>query len=128
YSDKWTLPNEWYDFKVENVHFIALDTSRLFWDEDVDEQEAFIRQVLAETDAEWTIAFGHHPYISSGEHGNAGNYEGLPLPIVAGYHIKDFFDAEICGKVTAYFCGHDHNRQWLQPTCGTEFIVSGAAA
>lgn len=25
-------------------------------------------------------------------------------------------------------CGHDHNRQWLEPTCGTELIVSGTAA
>jgi hypothetical protein len=30
--------------------------------------------------------------------------------------------------VDVYFCGHDHNRQWLNPTCGTDFIVSGAAA
>ena len=27
-----------------------------------------------------------------------------------------------------YLAGHDHNRQFLQSTCGTEFIVSGAAA
>ena len=42
--------------------------------------------------------------------------------------VKEFMDDQICGKVDVYFSGHDHNRQWLEPTCGTEFIVSGAAA
>jgi hypothetical protein len=42
--------------------------------------------------------------------------------------VKDFMDAQICGKVDLYLSGHDHNRQWLSPTCGTEFIVTGAAA
>ena len=26
------------------------------------------------------------------------------------------------------FSGHDHNRQWFEPTCGTDFIVSGVGA
>ena len=42
--------------------------------------------------------------------------------------MKEFFDADVCGKFDMYACGHDHNRQWLQPTCGTEFVVSGTAA
>ena len=37
-------------------------------------------------------------------------------------------EAQVCGKVDLYISGHDHNRQWLAPTCGTEFVVSGAAA
>ena len=48
--------------------------------------------------------------------------------MVSGESVKDFFDDHICGMVDVYFSGHDHNRQWLQPTCGTHFIVSGAAA
>jgi hypothetical protein len=27
-----------------------------------------------------------------------------------------------------YLSGHDHNRQFLMPSCGTEFVVSGAGA
>jgi tartrate-resistant acid phosphatase type 5 len=34
----------------------------------------------------------------------------------------------LCGQVDIYLCGHDHNRQWLDTTCGTEFVVSGAAS
>ena len=42
--------------------------------------------------------------------------------------LKEFVEESMCGKIDIYFCGHDHNRQWLEPTCGTEFVVSGAAA
>ena len=37
-------------------------------------------------------------------------------------------DDYVCGDIDVYFSGHDHNRQWLEPTCGTDFIVSGAGA
>jgi hypothetical protein len=30
--------------------------------------------------------------------------------------------------VDLYLSGHDHNRQWLEPSCGVELIVSGAGA
>ncbi|MEC7987058.1 MAG: hypothetical protein VX278_17950, partial [Myxococcota bacterium] len=45
-----------------------------------------------------------------------------------GHGVKVFMDLFICGLVDLYLSGLDHNRQWLEPTCGTEFIVSGAAA
>lgn len=128
FSDKWNLPSEFYSFDVGPVTFISLDTSRLFWDKDVEPQAAFLQETLAASDRPWSIVFGHHPYISNGSHGNAGNYEGLPIPIVSGETVEEFFSDEVCGKATVYLCGHDHNRQWHQPTCGTEFIVSGAAA
>ena len=50
------------------------------------------------------------------------------MPIVNGEKIEEFVDESVCGKIDVYFAGHDHNRQWLEPTCGTEFVVSGAAA
>lgn len=128
FSNKWTMPSEFYSFDAGGVTFISLDTNRLFWDFNADDQAQFLRGVLATTDKPVTVAFGHHPYISNGRHGNAGNYEGLPIPIVGGEDVKDFFDEEVCGKVTVYFSGHDHNRQWHPETCGTVFIVSGAAA
>ena len=128
YSDKWTLPHEWYSFTVEHVAFIGLDTARMFISENIEDQRELVRSVLAQDDVDHVIAFGHHPYISNGAHGNAGNYDNFPFPGISGLPIKDFFDEELCGKLSVYFCGHDHNRQWHPTTCGTEFIVSGAAA
>lgn len=127
YSDKWTLPSAFYSFQRENVHFVSLDTAQLFWDHETDAQRQFLLQDLAGLQDTWIIVFGHHPYISNGEHGNAGNYEGLG-GIIGGAPLKDFFEEEICGRAHLYLCGHDHNRQWLLSQCGTEFLVSGGGA
>lgn len=131
-SQKWTMPSEFYTKSHEHALFIGLDTNAIMTKTVLgdDGQEAWIRDVHATNDATWTIAFGHHPYISNGQHGNAGTYEGIPIeiPVVSGTQIKEFMNAQICGKVDLYISGHDHNRQWLSPTCGTEFIVSGAAS
>lgn len=126
-SEKWVFPDEYYSFQEEHVHFLSLDTSQIFWSNDLDAQAQFIQQDLAGLQDTWVIMFGHHPYISNGEHGNAGNYEGLGA-ILGGQSVKDFFDDNVCGKAHVYICGHDHNRQWLAPQCGTEFIVSGGGS
>jgi tartrate-resistant acid phosphatase type 5 len=130
HSDKWIMPTEFYAFEVEHVKFYVLDTARMIYDEDVAPQRAFLRQELASAseDVGWHIAMGHHPYISNGSHGNAGHYDGLTATNLRGRHIQAFFDDEVCGNATVYFSGHDHDRQWLHPTCGTEFIVSGAGS
>lgn len=99
---------------------------------DTDDQAAFIDQETAFGEP-WKIAYGHHPFISNGWHGNAGSYDGLPPgdPVDAiprGDHMASFFTEHVCGRVDVYFSGHDHNRQWLYPSCGTNFLVSGAAS
>lgn len=130
-SDKWNLPSEFYSFTAEHVRFFGLDTNAVMV-EDIwgdSGQDAWLQDQLASSTSDWHIAFGHHPYVSNGRHGNAGEYEGYDwLPIANGATVKDFMDDSLCGQVDLYLAGHDHNRQWLEPTCGTEFIVSGAAA
>ena len=136
-SDKWTMPDVFYTFVQEHVQFYALDTTVLMWDgwwwDDMPEgQEAWIAQETNNSTATWKIAFGHHPYISNGRHGNAGSYEGLEWSVfpdaLVGDYVQEFMLEHICGKMDLLLSGHDHNRQWLEPTCGTEFIVSGAGS
>ncbi len=131
HSTKWTMPSEYYTFLAEHVRFIGLDTNALMvesiWGDSG--QDDWIQGVLSSSEATWHIAFGHHPYRSNGEHGNAGEYEGYSwLPIANGASVEDFIEYNLCGQVDMYIAGHDHNRQWLEPSCDTEFIVSGAAA
>ena len=126
-SEKWTLPAEYYSFQEENVHFVSLDTNQVFWGVDIDAQSQFLQQDLAGLTDTWIIMFGHHPYISNGPHGNAGNYEGL-FGLIGGEDVQEFMESEVCGKAHVYICGHDHSKQWHEPQCGTEFIVSGGGA
>ncbi len=130
-SDKWTMPDVFYSFTEDHARFIGLDTNRLMLEDlwGPSGQDSWIQALYADTTPTWNIAFGHHPYISNGQHGNAGEYEGYDwLPIANGTTLKSFMDANLCGQVDLYLCGHDHNRQWLEPRCGTEFIVMGSAA
>src|SRR5690606_32253524 len=138
------MPATYYTFRRGNVGFVMLDTNSLVWNntEHGDQRAWFDGAVAAlrAEGAEWIIASGHHPYLSNGRHGNAGDYESIevggieipnPLPILDGENVKDFLDDYACGEIDVYFAGHDHNRQWIDEPgalCGAELIVSGAGA
>lgn len=115
HSTKWTMPDQYYAHTQGDVSFFVVD-SQAIRDGDGSPQEEWLTGAMASSTSTWNIAYGHHPYISNGDHGNTDGDFG------------DFFDRNLCGKVDVYFAGHDHDLQWLQPVCGTEFIVSGAAA
>ncbi len=138
-SDKWTMPGRYYSFTDDAglATFVALDTNAFLFEgvtvdptlqAHIQEQEAAVPRLVADAATPWVFALGHHPYVSNGPHGDAGAYDGFPSPGPGGGHLKEFFEAELCGKVQVYFAGHDHNLQWLEPvaSCGeTGFIVSG---
>lgn len=157
-STKWRMPARYYDFAAGPAHFFALDTNDFVWSygNPIAEQRSGIQvdtQAERIDDAEetWRVAFGHHPFISNGRHGDAGAYEGLEegitdllaaLPfvgnllgdlqqVVTGDGVQEALDTLVCGNVDLYFAGHDHDRQWLVPIddCpGTTFVVSGAGS
>ncbi len=154
YSTKWHMPGRTWDFADGPAHFFGLDTNDMVWsklNEDAESRtqiqvDSIPGRIDAST-ATWTVAMGHHPYISNGRHGDAGEYEGLEeditdlvIPggwlgdlsgVVTGDGVKESLDDIVCGRVDIYFAGHDHNRQWHAPlpACpGTTFVVSGAGA
>lgn len=129
-NPQWVMPAEHYTYTKGPVDMFALDTTAVFWgDAFAEEQKEALVTRLAAATQPWKVAYGHHPYKSNGRHGNAGDYEGLSfLPVVNGAAIKSFVEGQLCGKVDVYLCGHDHNLQDLGRHCGTEFLVSGAAA
>jgi len=133
-SQIWKLPAKYYTFKQEHAEFWGLDTNQVMThplNGNSNPQRDWLIDGTQKSTATWKIAFGHHPYISNGDHGNAGSYEnieGFNLPFVTGEKVKEFMDAAVCGKIDIYLAGHDHSIQWLEPKCGTEFIVSGAGA
>lgn len=143
-SDKWTMPSTYYTIpgpsgsSSTELTIFGLDTTRMFFGNvlgNLSTQEDWLRSELVNSDSYWRIGFGHHPYVSNGQHGNAGAYEGITdiVPfseIPRGQHVKDLFDDVGCGAFDVYFAGHDHNRQILpEPEgCDTFFVVSGAGA
>ena len=161
-NQQWTMPDRYYGFTWPRdaaapvADFVAIDASPIThfvndtstqWSGDrlatyIADQKTFVGDRLSASKARWRFAFAHHPYISNGQHGNAGSFEqgsspdtcAIPLLIsdtCRGADYKAFLEATICNRADVFFTGHDHNLYWLQPTaaCGkTEFILSGAGS
>jgi hypothetical protein len=149
-SERWQMPARYYQFHAGGddgaplVSFFALDSNPLAStgaDSDSRFRQSAYGQAqlnwlvdaMAGSSATWRFAFAHHPYLSNGEHGNAGNYDGIPgdiLPVAAGRRWQSFLQQGVCDQADMYFAGHDHDLQLLAPVsdCGrTRFMVSGAA-
>ena len=143
--DWFFYPDEFFDVRVGSVHLISLHTNPLAYLGNLMEAQGdLVDNVVNQSDATWTLAFGHHPYRSDGQHGNAGSYEGIPGDLFfLGGQFRQWVDDYICNRVDFYLSGHDHSRQWLAsvpdiPTwplfadgrvpCATHFAVSGAGA
>lgn len=129
YSDKWTMPDVYYDFVVGPAHFYAIDSNAAVWGF-IEDQIDWLDETTAANSSTWQFAFSHHPYRSNGPHGNAGEYDGYDEdPISSGALFKRYMDSAVCGTMDIYFSGHDHSLQWLAEPCdGTELLVSGAAS
>ncbi len=128
-NPKWKMPAEFYQVDLDPVWMVGLNTTDAFFSVDSSQRNTVPGWLASAPADRWKIAFGHHPYISNGKHGNAGEYEGLPfVPIANGEGVKRFIEDHVCGKFDIYLSGHDHNRQDLGEKCGTTFIVSGAGA
>lgn len=128
-SSKWHLPYHYYHFNIMHTSFFALDTNAQLINNSINQTQD-IQNWISSSKAKWKIAFGHHPYISNGRHGNAGEYDGKHSNSTrSGTGNKKFTEEVICGKVDLFLSGHDHDKQWLATTCkGTQFAVSGAGA
>ena len=131
-STKWVLPDRYYSHVHQHVTLYGLDSNAIMWDTEwggADEQLRCLGEARNGSTTSWNIAYAHHPYISNGSHGNAGAYEGIEgIPVISGDTMKDFVEEGVCGEMDVFFAGHDHQLEWLEPTCGTEFIVSGAGS
>lgn len=127
-SARWRMPAEHYKFTHKHATFFALDTTMQLFGK-AEQQERDVSGWVRDSRATWKIAFGHHPYLSNGDHGNAGSYDGDPDPTWSGSGVKAFMDRAVCGNVDLYLSGHDHSLQWIERTCaGTELAVSGGGA
>jgi tartrate-resistant acid phosphatase type 5 len=134
YSTKWTMPDTHYYAQWGSLALYGLNTTDIFFGLGGD-QEDWLLDAYTDTppDTQWRIAFGHHPYLSNGPHGDAGYYEDIPdwvplTEIPRGEYLQEFFEDYVCGQVDLYISGHDHSRQWLEPSCGTTFVVTGAGS
>lgn len=117
----WKMSARYYSFTrvlddKTTVQFIALDTDPLLSEnQGNDAQLAWLDEQLTQSDARWTIVYGHHPLY--GHHPRRGHNQTLIEklePILAKH------------KVDVYFAGHDHSLEMIKPIKGVHYVISGA--
>jgi len=108
--DKFHMNGRFYQFSAGDVDFFALDTNtNANWRE----QFPWLKESLAKSKAACKIAFGHHPFYSSGAHGGNPDFVKFLAPLFDQYGVQ------------IYFCGHDHNYERFAPMGKTTYIVNG---
>lgn len=131
---QFILPSRFYIKEYRDLVVAYLDTSRLMWRLDYKKQKELVDKAykMAKGKNKWFMVAGHHPFLSNGPHGNAGNYERLKVPyFVSGIFVKNFIEKYVCGKADFYIAGHDHSLQAIdgkQAGCDTYTLVSGSGA
>lgn len=78
----------------------------------------------------WQVVFGHHAYLSTGVHGDAGDYDRRPGK---GADFERFLDEWVIGKAQLYAAGHDHHlefydRAQTDAERPTALMISGSGA
>ncbi|KAK5926997.1 hypothetical protein CgunFtcFv8_022527 [Champsocephalus gunnari] len=133
-SDRWRFPSYYYElnFRIPNtgktLTIIMLDTIMLcgnsddFLDHkpcgplrevDANRQLTWLQGRLARSTADFLLLAGHYPVWSVSEHGPTECLLQRLHPLLKKYNA------------TAYFCGHDHNLQYIEES-GVGYVVSGA--
>lgn len=101
-----------YTYTKNNVRFYVLDTN--YMDKD---QQTWLEQALKDSDAEWNIAYAHHPmYSSGGRHGSEVDLRTIVEPLFLKYGVN------------VVFAGHEHFYERLKPQKGIHYFTSGGAA
>lgn len=131
-SRRWRMESHYYTFvrKINDsisARFIFLDTPPLVeeyykkpgypdvFKQDSAKQIQWLKDVLANSKEQWKFVFGHHPvYSASHTHGNTPDMIRKVKPLLEKYNAQ------------FYFCGHDHDFQYLKEKNGkVSYIVTG---
>ena len=122
-SKKWNLPGTYYVLhkKINGIHvdFFAINTNvdNLSTSER-QKQEIWILKELQKSKAHWKVVYGHHPWKSSGIHGDTKSK-----------YLNNLFKKIIkTNKVNLILAGHDHDQQHIKIPKLPDLCISGAGS
>lgn len=131
-SSRWRMPARYWveEMRVgaETASFYFLDTTPiarlsnaaahvplLGTSHEAHRQLEWLEQRLAADRSAWKIVVGHHPILSSGNHGEAPALAERVKPLLERYRVQ------------VYFNGHDHDLEHLIDG-GVNYVCSGSGA
>jgi hypothetical protein len=102
----------YYSFTRGRVEFFALDSTYM-----TPAQVEWLEDALQDSDADWKIAFFHHPLYSSGEkHGSEMDLRVLIEPLFVKHGVD------------VVFAGHEHFYERVKPQMGVHYFTAGGSA
>ena len=116
---RWSLPARYYTF-VETledgttVEFFVIDTTPIL---DEPEQIAWLEQALTDSEADWRVVVGHHPFWSSCSR---------PFRGANGPMIEALWPLFVEHEVDIVLTGHDHILELRKPEQGVYHAITGA--
>lgn len=115
-----TYPAHYYSETWDDICFISLDTTfldKIYYVAERRDQYQWLEETLQKLQpgCKFSVVFGHHPYHSSGVHGDAGNL------------LNRFLEEKIIGVTDLYFAGHDHILADEGYAKRTRMLISGSA-
>lgn len=112
--EKVYFPSFYYADLFGSICFITLDTNKNY-KEQLKWLNSFQKNGFNEG-CKIKVTLGHHPFLSSGMHGNATS------------ELKEFLDQAVVGEADLYIAGHDHQLSHEGSMEKTEFFISGAGS
>ena len=102
---------QYYTYTKGNVQFFALESTYMS-----PEQLTWLEKELKDSNADWKIAYFHHPlYSSASFHGSSVELRLVLEPLFVRYGVQ------------VAFAGHEHVYERLKPQRGVVYFIEGAA-
>lgn len=110
FEEAFIFPNNerWYSFDLGDVHFVALDTTRIGR-----EQAAWLDADLGRTDRKFTVVIGHHPPYTAARRGSNRGFRRWFVPVLNRHRVE------------LVLTGHEHQYERTKPIKDIVYIVSG---
>lgn len=134
-NKRWNMPARYYSFEREitdgtkKVLFVFIDSDQFeknyykdpgygdLLKQDPQKEINWLDSVLTVSNADWKFVFGHHHVYTGGmRKGKLSETKEVLEPILKKHNVN------------VYFCGHEHDLQYIKPEGKTSYIISGAGS
>jgi predicted phosphodiesterase len=102
---------QYYSYRKGPIQFFALDSNYLDR-----KQLEWLEKELRGSNADWKIAYFHHPLYSSGKHGSEVDLRRMLEPLFMQHGVD------------VVFAGHEHFYERIKPQKGVYYFTCGGAA
>lgn len=134
-NKRWNMPARYYSFErnipggKDKALFVFIDSDQFeksyykdpgygdLLKQDPQKEIKWLDSVLTVYNTDWKFVFGHHHVYTGGmRRGKVSETKEVLEPILKKHNVN------------VYFCGHEHDLQYIKPEGKTSYVVTGAGS